>query len=174
MRGLLQNIRRNKMKWILMGIFCVIVITLGVPFLIRLVEKNNLKKEVAYLIDETTKTPDAEAIAFSQLEALGERAVPEIVSHLSDERPLADHQIVLKNKFPGAFEAVRMYTPRVVHDGLSALLSQMTGKEFHVIDIDNSSSEMRQKNRIQWVTWCRNKYQDKAGDCGNVDIKNKY
>jgi hypothetical protein len=74
-----------------------------------------------------------EESAFSSLEALGRPAVPYMVGHLSDFRPLPVADISLRNNFPGAFEESRMYSPKTVHDALAAILNQITGEHFEFV-----------------------------------------
>jgi hypothetical protein len=56
-----------------------------------------------------------------ELEQLGEDAVPYIVGHLSDFKPLPRKEISLRNKSPDAFEAIRHYGVETVHDALAAI-----------------------------------------------------
>jgi hypothetical protein len=73
---------------------------------------------------------DEQRRIFEQLEQLGERAVPAIVANMDDRRPLLDKQISLRNRSPAAFERVRHYRPDLVVDALSAVLNQITDKNF--------------------------------------------
>lgn len=83
---------------------------------------------------------------FRELEAMGRDAVPAIVAHLDDRRPLAHPQISLVNHFPGAFEAIRHYGPVLVTDALDAILNQITGFGGSIV---NGGSERQRRNAVE-------------------------
>ena len=122
-----------------------------------------MAKRVASLIDSTTRK-SSEAQAFAQLQSLGDGAVPYLVGHLGDMRKLPVEQLSLVNKAPDAFERVRHYGPEVVHDGLSAVLNQITGKSFEFV-YNGSNSAERESDRKQWQDWCVEAYPEKASVC---------
>ena len=92
----------------------------------------DIDEQVARLIEKALDS-NAQAQAFVELEALGCEAVPFIIRHLDDRRPLPYHQISLENKSPDAFEGLRHYGPEQVVDALAAILNQVTGKSFGFI-----------------------------------------
>lgn len=131
---------------------------------------SSVDEQVTYLVNETTISADRERSAFDALESLGRPAIPYIVSHLSDMRPLADPEISVANKFPNAPEARALFGPTIVHDGLSILLGQMTNRECFVgkgISSSDVTERMRQRNRNQWIGWCKTHYPSQSKICGN-------
>ena len=119
--------------------------------------------QVSVLVDRMT-IRNQEQDAFAQLEALGSPAVPYLVGHLADMRPLPEHEISLINNFPGAFEGLRHYSPQTVHDALAAILNQLTGRDF--ISVYNGASTLeRQANTAQWRAWCIKAFPAKAAAC---------
>ncbi len=95
-------------------------------------------KEAAY--DEARARQDA---IFVKLEKLGKPAVPAIVAHLDDRRPLAVEQLALVNRPPNPIEAIRTYEPEQVVDALAATLNQMTGQSFDAIYSGGSEAQRR-------------------------------
>jgi hypothetical protein len=85
--------------------------------------------------------------ASSELEALGCPAVPAIIERMDDRRRLPDPHISLRNKSPQAFEGIRHYGPQTVVDGLTAILSQLTGRDFGLIS--NGATETERTKTIQ-------------------------
>lgn len=129
-----------------------------------------LSSKVAQLIDAATH-PDLELRAFADLQALGENAIPFIISHLDDMRSLPIQQISVENHPPDAFEARAQYGAEVVHDALAAILRQMTGLDIGAFDADRPPIErqaLREKNRVSWSTWCRSRYPSRHADCGRA------
>lgn len=124
----------------------------------------SLESRVSKLIDQTTKSGRAERQAFSELESLGNQAVPYLVGHLGDMRPLAAREISFENKASGAFEGVRHYGPYTVHDALAAILNQITGQSF-VFVYNGATPQERRENRSKWIEWCRSNYPDQAEIC---------
>ena len=119
--------------------------------------------KVAALVEDTLNA-EREAAAFSELERLGDPAVPYIIGHLSDFRPLPIKAISLQNHFPGAFEEFAQYAPQTVDDALSSILSQLTKRDFEVVS-NGASPEVRRRNVKAWVEWCMNSLPTKAEAC---------
>jgi hypothetical protein len=113
---------------------------------------------------EMTLDAKTEQQAFKDLEALGDEAVPYIVHHLVDMRPLPIRSISLVNKASNAFEGIRHYGPKVVHEALTAILGQITGQYF--VDVTNGAIlQERQNNLQQWRDWCVKNYPMKSAHC---------
>ena len=126
--------------------------------------KESLESRVSRLVDQTTKSAKAEQKAFNELESLGSQAVPYLVGHLGDVRPLAAREISFENKASDAFEGVRHYGPSTVHDALAAILNQITGQNF-VFVYNGATPQEREENRRKWIEWCRSTYPDQAEIC---------
>src|SRR5215475_5474831 len=94
--------------------------------------RDRMAEKVTSLVNRATNAA-TEVDAFKSLESLGAAAVPYIVGHLDDVRPLPIKAISLENKTPDAFEGLRHYRPSVVHDALSAILNQITGESFEFV-----------------------------------------
>ncbi len=124
----------------------------------------SVKVNVSRLVDSTTKSSRSQMNAMEELESLGEPAIPYIVSHLGDMRPVASRSITFTNKSQQSFEAFRHYKPETVHDALSALLNQMTGQRFESVS-NGATSVQRQENVREWVRWCKQAYPDQATQC---------
>lgn len=124
----------------------------------------SLESRVSKLVNQTTKSEKAERKAFSELESLGSQAVPYLVGHLGDMRPLAAREISFENKATDAFEGVRHYGPNTVHDALAAILNQITNQNF-VFVYNGATSQEREENRRKWIDWCRSTYPDQAEIC---------
>jgi hypothetical protein len=77
--------------------------------------------------------------AFTELEALGQVAVPAMIMLMDDRRELPLKEISLRNNGPGNFEEFRHYGPQVIADALDAILNQITGENFG--SIENGASE---------------------------------
>ncbi len=119
---------------------------------------------VSRLVESTTRSSHSQRSAIEELERMGEPAVPYIVSHLSDMRPIAARHVTFDNNSPQSFEAYRHYSPETVHDALSALLNQITGERFEFVS-NGAMSVQRQENMREWVRWCRQAYPDQAKHC---------
>lgn len=124
----------------------------------------SLESRVSKLVDQMTKSERVEKMAFGELESLGNQAVPYLVSHLDDMRPLAEKKISLTNKASDAFEGVRQYSPNTVHDALAAILNQITGQNF-VFVYNGATPRERDENRRKWIEWCQSTYPDQAEVC---------
>jgi hypothetical protein len=114
----------------------------------------NINKQVAGLIEKMTKRA-TEHKAFSDLEALGCRAVPAIIARMDDRRNLPDHSISLTNKSPQAFESLRHYGPEKLVDALAAILNQITGRDFGFI-YNGATAAERTKAVAGWRDFLRN------------------
>ncbi len=89
---------------------------------------------------------------FTRLEGLGPAAVPAIVAHMDDHRPLVEPTIALANHGQDAFEGQRHYGPSQVVDALAAILEQITGESFG--DIDNGGTEAQRREVVKgWRTY---------------------
>lgn len=115
------------------------------------------------LVDRTV-TPGGEQPAFTELEALGTPAVPYIVGHLGDMRPLPEAELSLSNASPTAFEGIRHYSPETVHDALAAILNQLSGQNFEFV-YNGASMHERQANTAQWRAWCVGNFPTQASVC---------
>ena len=122
-----------------------------------------MASQVSQLVEQTI-TKNTEQAAFASLEALGTPAVPYLLSHLDDTRPLPEHEIGLANTSPDAFEGVRHYSPATVHDALAAILNQITGQNF--VTVYNGATPLeRQANINQWRAWCAAHFPGQASVC---------
>ena len=121
-------------------------------------------KAVSERVDMLTKSPESQAAALRELEAMDDAAVPFIVGHLGDTRPLAEPRMSLINHAADAFEGLRHYSPDSVHDALSALLNQITGESFEFV-YNGAAAKDRTSNQMRWVAWCSEKYRAKASFC---------
>jgi hypothetical protein len=124
---------------------------------------NPMPRRVTVLVGATVWSW-TEAAAFSELERLGNPAVPYIVSHLSDYRTLPIQKIELKNNSRGAFEGIRHYSPQTVHDALTAILNQITGQHFEGV-YNGATPEVRARNRQAWTGWCKKVFPTKTETC---------
>jgi len=118
---------------------------------------------VSRLVDALV-VPSEEVGALRELEKLGVAAVPTMVGHLDDMRPLPVQDIELTNDFPGAWEGIRYYGPKVAHDALSAILNQITGLRFEFVE-NGASDGDRRKNTAAWRSWCVHAFPEKVGEC---------
>jgi hypothetical protein len=155
---------QGTIKW--MSVFLLMALLTGCVTS-RLVAKDSMARRVASLVDSTTQEA-TEARAFTELESLGSTAVPYLIGHLSDERALPVQEINLANTSPDAFEGIRSYAPKTVHDALSAILNQITGQSFGFV-YNGSSAAERESNRKRWQDWCAQKYPDKAWACRDFE-----
>ena len=129
-----------------------------------------LVNRVSKLVDETTKSEKRQGKALKELETLGSQAVPYLVGHLQDIRPLAKSRMSFAHKTAGAFEGLRHYSPDTVHDALSAVLNQVTGKNF-VFVYNGATPQEREENRRKWVVWCQETYPIQAARCNGEGRK---
>ncbi|MGH8033144.1 MAG: hypothetical protein ACREO8_12480 [Luteimonas sp.] len=125
---------------------------------------DSLSNRVSRLVDETTKSARSQEKALTELGKLGQPAVPYLVGHLGDMRPLARSEISLTNSASNSFEGLRHYSPDTVHDALAAILNQITGKSFEFV-YNGATPEEREKNRHNWIDWCKSAYPNEAEEC---------
>jgi hypothetical protein len=110
----------------------------------------DLATQVRQLVDDTTRSSEAEARAFARLIELGSTAVPYIVDHLDDGRPLAERSIRLPPRPPSLHSRQRDIW--YVHDGLVVVLREITGKSMDPANGHASASE-RAKIKRKWINW---------------------
>jgi len=123
-----------------------------------------LESRVSRLVEQAAKSENAEKKSFAKLESLGYEAVPYLVGHLGDVRPLVTREISINNSSADSFEGVRYYRPATVHDALAAILNQITGQNF-VFVYNGATPKDRRENIRKWVDWCRSTYPDQAEAC---------
>ena len=115
-------------------------------------EKDASFARVKFLIDETTTTSERQKKAFSELEKMGQLAVPSMIMLMDDQRHLAERAISLANNFPNAFEGIRHYSPVVVTDAMVAILNQITGENFG--SVHNGGSDAARRAAVDgWRTY---------------------
>lgn len=125
--------------------------------------KDGIATKVSTLIEDTLVKGKATK-AFADLERMGMEAAPYLVGHLDDFRPLPVQAISLVNKSPKAFEGLRHYGPKVVHDALSAILNQISGQHFEFV-YNGASDAERRKNLEAWRSWCVSTFPQKVRIC---------
>ena len=126
---------------------------------------DSLSNRVSRLVDEATMSTRSQEKALSELGRLGEPAVPYLVGHLGDMRPLARSEISLTDSALNSFEGLRHYSPDTVHDALAAILNQITDQNF-VFVYNGATHQEREENRDKWAEWCHSTYADQAEVCG--------
>ena len=125
---------------------------------------DSLETRVSNLVDQTTRSDKLGRRAYEELEALGTQGVPHLVGHLGDEREVATSEIALVNHSPDAFEGIRHYRPKTVHEALSAVLNQVTGQSF-VFVYNGAPQPEHERNRRAWIDWCISEYPEHATTC---------
>lgn len=151
--------------------FGLVVTQLAEVRFIETGKQSDLATRVDKLVSQATQDRINEAQAFSELESMGDAAVPFIVSHLGNMQVLPDQQISISNRSAGSVEKHALYGAEVVHDALSAILRQMTDQNIGAFELDGTPEErnaLRQSNWTEWVKWCQKKYPARAKDCGEV------
>ncbi|MGN6093291.1 MAG: hypothetical protein ACTHOL_13140 [Luteibacter jiangsuensis] len=121
---------------------------------------DDMRTLVDRLVDDTTKDSASEARAFDRLMHLGSAAVPYIVARLGDGQRLPEQSIWVRRHG----HEDRQYQPWYVHDGLEAVLNELTGvtmgpQNGHLL------KSQREKNTRKWVAWCVQRYPMKADVC---------
>jgi hypothetical protein len=116
---------------------------------------------VARLVDATASDATSQANAFSVLMGLGRPAVPYIVSHLGDPRPLPERSIWVQAR-PGRSDT--QYHPWYVHDGLLAVLKELTGYSRAPLNGHLLPSQ-RARSVRKWVAYCVERYPAQAAVC---------
>lgn len=125
---------------------------------------DSMSSRISRLVDETTRSTRSQEVALAELEKFGQQGVPYLVGHLGDTRPLARHEIILTNSASSSFEGLRHYSPDTVHDAVAAILNQITGKSFEFV-YNGATSVEREKNRHDWIDWCKSAYPSEAEEC---------
>ena len=137
--------------------------------------RNTVENRVDEIVSElvhlsTSKVIRSEAVSrqdslFLELEEMGSAAVPAIVGHLNQFGPLAVNRIRLANKFAGAWESHRTYSPEKVADALLAILGQITRKT-PILKVDIFNGEGTDEDRTvaakTWEMWLLSGYPGKA------------
>lgn len=91
------------------------------------------QREVVRLVKRLSGGPQLQRESFAALEALGEDFVVEMVAAMDDRRKLAEPAMTLDNHAADAFEAQRHYGPKLVVDGVAAILNQITHESFGAV-----------------------------------------
>jgi WD40 repeat protein len=118
--------------------------------------------ELKALIDQlATGDPDEAA---AKLIDMGDRAVPSIIRYMDDRRSMKTQWLRLLNKFPGAVELFRHYSPKQVVDACAAILSDMTGEFGNFVDCNGGGPLFADEGAIAkerdaevkwWRTWLK-------------------
>lgn len=90
--------------------------------------------EVTALLQQIAKDPDEESLGFAKLLRLGPLAIPAIVRHLDDERPLKNREIILTRSRPDSREPLVRFHPNTIGDALMPVLQQLSGQTFGYSD----------------------------------------
>lgn len=90
--------------------------------------------EVTALLQRIARDPDEESLGFAKLLKLGPLAIPAIVRHLDDDRPLKNREIILTRSRPDAREPLVRYHPNTMGDALMPVLQQLSGQNFGYSD----------------------------------------
>jgi hypothetical protein len=106
---------------------------------------------------ENMQNAETQMEAFSNLEKMGDEAVPYIIGQLDNTNKLPIHSISLTNNWPSAFEGLRHYKPELVQEALAAILNQLTGQHFETIYSGSTAME-REKDLKSWRGWCVKQY----------------
>jgi len=120
---------------------------------------------VSRLIDDTTKDSKAQAHAVEALVGMGKAAVPALVPHLGDGRPLAERSIILPNR-PGHIHD-RQFQPWTVHDAVVVLLREIApqGPAIGSHNLHTVDPGQRVQVKRKWVNWCVGQFPAQADDC---------
>jgi hypothetical protein len=120
---------------------------------------------VSRLIDDTTKDSKAQAHAVEVLVGMGKAAVPALVPHLGDGRPLAERSIILPNR-PGHIHD-RQFQPWTVHDAVVVLLREIApqGPAIGSHNLHTVDPGQRAQVKRKWVNWCVGQFPAQADTC---------
>ena len=120
---------------------------------------------VSRLIDDTTKDSKAQARAVEVLVGMGKAAVPVLVPHLGDGRPLAERSIILPNR-PGHIHD-RQFQPWTVHDAVVVLLREIApqGPAIGRHNLHTVDPGQRAQVKRKWVNWCVGQFPAQADAC---------
>lgn len=121
-------------------------------------------EKVDRAIQEATRSGSIMQRSFDTLQMLGDASVPYVVGNLGDVQGVPEGGFLIRNRSAGAFEQVRHFSPETVHDGLAAILSQMTGQSF-IFVYNGSTPADRHQNRLMWVDWCQVEYPNQVAAC---------
>ncbi|UPG93174.1 hypothetical protein [Luteibacter aegosomatissinici] len=113
------------------------------------------------LVADLTKDSTSQARAFKTLIGLGRPAVPYVVAHLGDSRPLPEQSIWVQ-AVTGRSDT--QYHPWYVHDGLLAVLKELTGYARAPMTGHLLPSQ-RAKSVRKWVAYCVDRYPAQAAVC---------
>jgi hypothetical protein len=149
-------------QWMLPAVTALFTVACSTGFI-----SDSLGARIDALLNRATTTEAAQEAAFRELQAMGDSAVPYLVSHLGDTRPLASPSITFSNSSADSFEGYRHYSPKTVHDAVSAILNKLTGRSFVPV-YNGGTVEQRNQNHREWVAWCRSAYPTNANACGAV------
>jgi hypothetical protein len=160
-RGAALNERRNEAQrarawWkVLLAAVC-----LG-AFLDQAIGADVMAAKIHRWVDALTHERDEEK-AVAALVSLGPDAAPYLVGELGDMRPLPSESVSIH--MSGSFEGLSHYGPKVVHDAVTLVLNEITGKNFEFV-YNVADPAMRARNTQQWQEWCVATYPDKARIC---------
>lgn len=146
---------------------CILILVFGqLSGCLYIKNNGSIENKVSVLVERTTKSKREEKIAFKELALLGEEAVPYIVGHLKDMRPLPEKTITFEDNNIDSFEVVRHYRPETVHDALAAILNRITKQNF-VFVYNGATPQERTSNIQQWTEWCQRSYKEMIKECSN-------
>jgi len=121
----------------------------------------DLAPVVDQLVASLTTDSRTQARSFRMLMGLGRPAVPYIVAHLGDSRSLPEQSIWVQAP---TGRADTQYHPWYVHDGLLAVLKEITGFSRAPLTGHLLPSQ-RAKSVRKWVTFCVERYPAQAAVC---------
>ena len=142
---------------------CLLVMACGLAACASYPPRQALEAEVDIAVRDMGRDRASQLRSFAEIERLGKEAVPYLVGHLADERPLPAREMTLANG-SNAFERTRHYAPQTVHDALSALLNQLTGVSFLPV-YNGATPERRRANHSAWAAWCVMNHPAQADAC---------
>ncbi len=91
--------------------------------------------------------------AGQKLDALGKQAIPSLVRHLGDWRPLAIQSFSVRAE-KGNFEGLSHYAPEVVADLLTTVLNRKVGSGLGFKETGRGSSNLHRRNMVEgWRVW---------------------
>jgi hypothetical protein len=104
--------------------------------------------------------------AFDKMVALGCSAVPDLVKHIDDSRPLPIPYLRIQNG-PKHFEAFAQYGPAILTDAVATLLSALTCKDFGFI-ANGGTAEARKAVIAGWNEYVRTTPRERLCACGRA------
>jgi hypothetical protein len=141
----------------------VVLVVFGVLSTSTFAQTSPIATRVSALVNNLIEK-DKELESLRALENLGNEGVPYLIGHLSDVRPIPLHEISLVNNSPDAFEGLRHYAPKTVHDALASILNQITGQHFEFV-YNGASEATRKANLEQWRAWCIKTFPRQVNAC---------